>query len=160
MFTNPYYDDHQISKQKVIHLYFSLFQTDYTRHLDDIIKETELLLLKTTQNLFLSGENDQAVNLLKQWRICSTFLAEGKICKCFYIKVVNASFRYESRSVMNIIKTFCSSSIHFVHKFLSFFFLVSSRGMRTRQGWINANNIFQSTNDERWRRRRHYSLKK
>ncbi|GJQ70464.1 hypothetical protein Trydic_g22876 [Trypoxylus dichotomus] len=42
--------------------------------MDDIIKNTEVILLQAAQNLFLNGYYDQAITLLKQWQDCFEFL--------------------------------------------------------------------------------------
>lgn len=48
-------------------LFLLHFQADYSRHLDEMAKETQRLLLETLQELLINGRTDEGVELLMQW---------------------------------------------------------------------------------------------
>lgn len=55
-----------------------LFQTDYTRHLEEIAKRTENVLLEAVQNCFVSGKTYYALEYLNMWENFLQLARQGK----------------------------------------------------------------------------------
>lgn len=55
-----------------------LFQTDYTRHLEEIAKRTENVLLEAVQNCFVSGKTSCALEYLDMWENFVQLARQGK----------------------------------------------------------------------------------
>ncbi|XP_025832475.1 midasin isoform X2 [Agrilus planipennis] len=49
-------------------------QTDFSRHLEEITKQTEYLVLNVIQKLFIKGNKENAVKLLFEWENCISYL--------------------------------------------------------------------------------------